>query len=69
VVDDIRNNVFPSGIKYEKLDHQGRAALYERNPNTTQQHTTTGKEPSRTPNKNRTGHKAKHGRCIYSIQA
>jgi hypothetical protein len=34
--------------KYEKQDQQGSAAFKERNPNTTQQHRTTGKEPSRT---------------------
>jgi hypothetical protein len=35
-------------LKYEKQYQQGRAALNERNPHTTQQHRTTDKEPSRT---------------------
>jgi hypothetical protein len=41
-------------IKYEKQDQKGRAAFNERIP----YHRTTGKEPSRTPN--RTGHMGKN---------
>jgi hypothetical protein len=58
-------NIYISGIKgnhfyvkYAKQDHQRRAAFNGRNPYTTQQHRTTGKKPSRTPDKNRTGHRA-----------
>jgi hypothetical protein len=49
-------------LKYKKKDQQGRVAFNVRNTNTDKQHRTTGKGPSSTLNKNRTGHKAKHGR-------
>jgi hypothetical protein len=50
-------------MNYDKQDQQGKAAFNERNPHTTQQQ--MGKEPRRTPNKNRTGHKAEHGQVNH----
>jgi hypothetical protein len=47
--------------------NKGRVAVNERHPSTTQQHRTSGKEPRRTPNKNKRGHKEKHGRDITLI--
>jgi hypothetical protein len=39
----------------KKQDQYGRVAFNEHNANKTQQNRTIGKEPSKTPNKNRTG--------------
>jgi hypothetical protein len=45
--------------KYDKQDQQGKAAFNERNL-----HMTNGKEPRRTPNKNRTGQRQRTDRLI-----
>jgi hypothetical protein len=52
-------------IKYDKQNQQGKAAFNERNPNTRSATRTSGKEPRRTPNKNRTGHKIEHGQVNH----
>jgi hypothetical protein len=46
-------------IKYENQDQQGKAAFNLCKPKTIQHHRITDKEPSRTPNKKKTGYKAK----------
>jgi hypothetical protein len=49
-------------IQYEKQDQQAKGGVQWPQPPHDQRHRTTGKEPSRTPNKSRTGHNAKHRR-------
>jgi hypothetical protein len=47
-------------LKYDTQDLQGKAA-FQHDPATR----TSGKEPMRTPNKNMTGRKAKHGQDYH----
>jgi hypothetical protein len=49
----VRFKFIESNMKYGKQDRQEKAAFKERNSHKTEQHMTTGKEPSRTPHKNR----------------
>jgi hypothetical protein len=56
-------------MKYDKQDHQGKAAFNERRPYAIQQNKTLtgGKEPKKLSNKNRTERNAEHGHVNHLL--